>query len=240
MAMGTPKNRLHSVVHQIARQIGHDKIWRPLFDGEGNLLVDGVGHEEDGLVPYVDRLDFRGKTVVDMGCNLGTYSFLAARMGAKQVVGIDRDEELIAACKKLCELYEIDNASFIAADFTRVPSNDPFDIALMIDIIGKGFIRAGRTENLLKAAKAYAGCEVLFTLRPTYPLHKLYDSEADCYASGFPRHYLRDGFLHLLEYAGDYFGEQWQVEIISDEKDLNDQSLFSLTLTIAIRKIHCE
>jgi SAM-dependent methyltransferase len=39
--------------------------------------------------------DVRGKVVYDMGCNVGLYSIQLARAGAAQVVGMDRNEQMI-------------------------------------------------------------------------------------------------------------------------------------------------
>lgn len=37
----------------------------------------------------LDEIDFRGKSVLDVGCNVGTMSRLAAKLGASRVVGLD-------------------------------------------------------------------------------------------------------------------------------------------------------
>ncbi len=41
-------------------------------------------------VMQLDRLDWRGKTVLDLGCNLGGFCFYAEQRGARRVVGVDR------------------------------------------------------------------------------------------------------------------------------------------------------
>lgn len=38
----------------------------------------------------LDQIDFTGKAVLDLGCNLGAFTFYASRRGAKRVVGVDR------------------------------------------------------------------------------------------------------------------------------------------------------
>ena len=43
--------------------------------------------------------DLTGKTVLDIGCNAGFYSFEMRRRGAARVVGIDADERYLAQAR---------------------------------------------------------------------------------------------------------------------------------------------
>ena len=55
-------------------------------------------------------------TVLDLFCGIGTITLLAAKAGAKRVVGIEIIEEAINDAKKNAKLNGIDNAEFFAAD----------------------------------------------------------------------------------------------------------------------------
>ena len=54
------------------------------------------------------EIDFRGKTVLDLGCNLGAFSRLACDLGAKRVVGVDRIAKLAYQVSNWLGYWEID------------------------------------------------------------------------------------------------------------------------------------
>ncbi len=56
------------------------------------------------------------ETVLDLYCGIGTISLLAAKAGAKRVVGIEIVEEAIQDAKRNAQINGIDNAEFFAED----------------------------------------------------------------------------------------------------------------------------
>lgn len=74
-------------------------------------------------VMRLDELDFEGKTVLDLGCNLGAFSRYAFERGAKRVVGVDRIAQLA---------YEISNwLGYWQIDF--IEARLPGDLELVVD-----------------------------------------------------------------------------------------------------------
>jgi SAM-dependent methyltransferase len=65
------------------------------------------------------EFDFRGKTVLDIGCNLGLFSLLAAKRGASRVLGIDVTPEFIVKSQYAKKVF-LENAP--------ESSRDRFDI----------------------------------------------------------------------------------------------------------------
>lgn len=55
-------------------------------------------------------------TVLDLYCGIGTISLLAAKAGAKKVLGIEIVKEAIGDAKRNAEINGIENADFFAAD----------------------------------------------------------------------------------------------------------------------------
>ena len=117
--------------------MGPDNIWRPVHDEQGHLLA--AGHEDMRDTRPVDlaAVDFRGRNVLDMGCNLGFYSFLAKRAGAGTVLGLDIDQQAIEGCCLLRKLYQLDDIHFTCTDFTSFTCDKIFDVVLLINFIGK-------------------------------------------------------------------------------------------------------
>lgn len=64
------------------------------FDNEGRII--NVGPRMEKKLEAMSWLlpDFDGKTVLDIGCDFGFWSFLASERGAKEVHGIDRSRKV--------------------------------------------------------------------------------------------------------------------------------------------------
>ncbi|MBU0972195.1 MAG: hypothetical protein KKC20_16205, partial [Proteobacteria bacterium] len=69
-------------------KLGPQRVWRAVTDREGDIVFPGIGHMEDGLAAP-SGIDFKDRTVADLGCNLGYFSFQAHGEGALQVDGYD-------------------------------------------------------------------------------------------------------------------------------------------------------
>lgn len=87
----------------------------------------------------LESIDFSGKTVLDIGCNLGNYSRLADREHAKRVVGVDRIADLSFQVSNLFYCFNID---FIKArlpddidEITKQSGIEKFDIVFCMAVI---------------------------------------------------------------------------------------------------------
>ena len=133
----------------ILREVGSDKIWRPIYDNNHKLLTTGVETNVEGLHSDLSRIDFKDKTVVDLGCNFGYFTFWARKQAARYVLGIDIDRRIIRGCNLLMKMYNYDGIDFLAGDITKINGLGRFDIAMMIDFIGKNWIRSGEMISFL-------------------------------------------------------------------------------------------
>jgi tRNA (mo5U34)-methyltransferase len=104
--------------------------WYQSFDLGDWLKIEAV-HDGDSVLGCLDLLgfprDFSGKTVLDVGCNAGYYSFVAKTRGARRVVGMDLDGHFVRQAQYLSTLLELD-VQFLQEDVhnidTRVGSFD--------------------------------------------------------------------------------------------------------------------
>jgi len=90
----------------------------------------------DGRIDLYEKDDFKGSTVLDIGCNSGQISFQARKWGAKEVTGIDYDKAAIDTAMKnnndldvFFYVDDIDNPLF----WSSIPD---YDVVLYLSIIG--------------------------------------------------------------------------------------------------------
>lgn len=82
--------------------------------GEGFMSPGGVAEVDR----YLEGIELRGKTVLDIGCGLGGVDLhLLRRHGAAQVTGIDIDPALIERSRQLAHKYQVeDRLDFICVE----------------------------------------------------------------------------------------------------------------------------
>jgi ribosomal protein L11 methyltransferase len=114
----------------------------------------GTGHHRTTrlMCRAMLEMDFKGRRVLDMGCGTGILAILAAKLGARDIVGVDIDEWPVENAK---ENAEMNNASFIRiyqGDADALNGEKPFDVILaninrnvLLDHIPvySGFMRPG-------------------------------------------------------------------------------------------------
>lgn len=78
---------------------------------------------------------FAGKSVLDVGCNAGFFSFVAAERGASYVCGVDYSKKYIEQAI-FCNEVRGDNVEFVMCDATALHKlNRTFDITLCIGLL---------------------------------------------------------------------------------------------------------
>ncbi len=210
-------------IKKIVEEVGQDKIWRPLYDFERNKLSKGVGHDIDGIDPEFTDLDFTGKTVCDLGCNLGHFTFYAHERGAKTVVGYDMEPKVITGAKKLAALYSIENVEFETCNFASEPATRTFDMGMLIDILGKINISEGHLIPILKGLESRSESEMLLTFRPLYLVERHFGMPEADFLKMYPQAKIEKGFFNLLDFAKDLFSENWDVTYLSKELPNDEQ-----------------
>jgi predicted RNA methylase len=92
------------------------------------LVVDPDGAELEAIRGLVD---LRGRRVLDVGCGDGRMSFLCAREGARNVLGVDPIEEDVATARAETPADLRQKVRFEVADAAQaeLPKGE-FDLAL--------------------------------------------------------------------------------------------------------------
>jgi SAM-dependent methyltransferase len=84
--------------------------------------------------PVFDTIDFKGKSVLDVGCNSGQHSFLAKVRGATRVVGVDVDEKRLNQARVLAEQEKLE-ATFEKGSIFDLAKYGQFDVVLCIAVL---------------------------------------------------------------------------------------------------------
>lgn len=207
---------LKQELEQIIQDVGHDDIWRPIYDNEGNLLTEGKVDPLEASYADFSKIDFRGKTVLDLGCSFGHYSFLVKSLGAASVLGADIDEKAVRGACILKEMHQFDGVEFKAADFTQYDFKQTFDIGMLISFFGKKMISSGILKYL-EALEKLSGNMMVISIRPYYLLDKHFKA-AGLNPEGIypPEYYTEDKFL-LRNYILDFFADRWEASQVTPE-----------------------
>ncbi len=195
-------------IRRLLAELDPASIWRPVLGPDGTrIAAAGDGREIPELDGYIGNLDLIGKTVADLGCNLGYFAFLAKRRGATKTLGLDIDADVIRAATAIARLHNAPDVTFRACDFLRVVPETPCDMAMLIDFIGRQIIAKGRVKAVVAAARNWASREIFFTLRPVYALTDLPVDQATL--EGLYPGFVRDDAFYLAEFVAHELGVQW-------------------------------
>jgi tRNA (mo5U34)-methyltransferase len=112
-----------------------------------NLDLDGIQTAPDHFLGDYPRAKFQrfasalpadltGKSVLDIGCNAGFYSFEMKRRGAARVVGIDTDPRYLAQAKLAAEVYGYRDIQWRQMDVYSVGLlHETFDLVIFMGVL---------------------------------------------------------------------------------------------------------
>jgi 2-polyprenyl-3-methyl-5-hydroxy-6-metoxy-1,4-benzoquinol methylase len=87
---------------------------------------------------------FEGKSILDLGCNIGGFCFLARELGAVYALGIDMNDESVEGAKYLRDYHGIQQTDFFTSDLEArnlaalieaVSRRSRFDVVLAFSIV---------------------------------------------------------------------------------------------------------
>ena len=134
--------------------------------------------------------------------------------------GTDIVPEAIAVCNILRQQNNLPNTAFFVSDIVHPEPAGRFDMAMLIDIIGKEFILKELVSPLVRTMAAYARHELVMTFRPVYFLDDAFGDKAHIVANAYPPPFIRDGKFLLHKYVQHLLGPAWHMQTISNEPDM--------------------
>lgn len=211
-------NELKKILHQV----GPENIWRSVYDIEGKLLSTGIENDDHILHSDLNGIDFTGKTVVDLGCNFGHFTFWVSNRGAHHVLGIDIDPRIIRGCQLLKKMYDYKSVDFVAHDFININELAQVDLAMLINFIGKTMVQNGEMISYLKAVERIASNEMLISIRPVYQIKKHLENDLPGLLDLYPARFIKKNCFNALEYVESYFQDRWHSTILSPINNFDD------------------
>jgi len=205
-------------MREIAARVGPEHVYRTVYDEELRVLVPGKEDINADILDTFARIDFTGKSVVDLGCNFGFFTFYAARLGARQVVGVDREQGVLRGCEILKQHFN-SPVSFEAHDI-----DDPacsllsrtFDVAMLVEFIGKTFVVENRIAPALGFLEKLSRRELIVSVQKIYWIKKELGSTPEAMRAIYTDRYVRGGSFYLLDYVRDFFAPRWRMEPVSE------------------------
>ncbi|MBI4267803.1 MAG: class I SAM-dependent methyltransferase [Chloroflexi bacterium] len=149
----------------------------------GNRTPYGVAGIDDfrkGDIRKIDkdilrRVNFEGKTVLDLGCGRGEAIKFAIQKGAKKVVGVDFSEDANLIARDFLEKHGVradlhcqDALSFLQS-YAEHSNSQVFDIVLMLDFI-EHVPRAELTRTLMCLHRVIHRHGIVAVNTPVYPV----------------------------------------------------------------------
>jgi tRNA (mo5U34)-methyltransferase len=152
--------------------------------------------------------DLSGKSVLDIGCNAGFYSFEMKRRGAERVVAIDEAENYLAQGQLAAEVLglDIEFAQLSVYDLGRL--REKFDLVLFLGVfyhlrhplLALDIIHEHVTKDLFVFQSLQRGSPEILPIQPDYDFWERGVFEQ----AGFPLMYFIEN-----RYAGD--GTNWWI-----------------------------
>ncbi|KKM17063.1 hypothetical protein LCGC14_1679550 [marine sediment metagenome] len=100
------REKISALVHELG------KWGKTHYQAVPELEITNFRKTEKRIVELgLDKIDFKGKTVLDLGCSSGVFANYAASQGAKRVVGIDM-ENPVRASQLLANFLEYHNNDY--------------------------------------------------------------------------------------------------------------------------------
>jgi len=204
-------------LRNILQNIDKSDIYRPVYDKNGELLAEGFTTVKPQLVDDYCKIDFAGKSVVDLGCNFGFFTFLAARQGAKHVTGLDYLPEVVEGSRHLAALLGYENVSFRTFNIEKPDTSiAQFDIAMLVDFFGKSNIRKQKINRLLNFLKSLSDTELVLAFRPINRIEKDLKLTSASFSRLYPAKYISGGLFYLIDYIYDNMADQWEMSAVSE------------------------
>ena len=132
--------------------------WYQTIELKNGIVTKGKFPTNLRLKHFSD-IPFKGKRVLDVGCNSGQYCLVAKAMGAKEVIGVDIDEKRLEQARTLA-LNEGLEIEYLNKTIFEISDLGVFDIVLCVAVLTEVQDFFGAVESLKRVIGGYAFIEL--------------------------------------------------------------------------------
>lgn len=111
---------------------------------------------------------------------------------------------------------------FVSCDIEKSPNcltGRTFDMAMLVEFIGKTFVREGFVPRTLAFLETLSDRELVLSVQKSYMIRKELGSTPEAMRRHYPAEYVRGGDVLVLDYVLDFFKDRWKVEMLSSISD---------------------
>lgn len=117
----------------LANQERYDRYYQTIMLPYG-LSIQGYERTEDTWQIIQENVNFRGKTVLDVGCYHGYCCFKAEDAGAVAVMGLEKQERILAFTRRIRDMWQYQTI-LEQADIDNQTIMDRYDVVLCLNMI---------------------------------------------------------------------------------------------------------
>jgi len=209
-------------LRELVSGLSPEHVYRTIYDENLNPVIVGTEPLDPQGLEDFRKVDFAGKSVVDLGCNFGFFAFQARRLGAASVVAVDRESGVLEGAAMLRDIFGLDGIDFLSCDIDQ-PGNclsgRKFDTAMLVEFIGKTFVRAGLIPRTLAFLETLSDKELVLSVQKSYMIRKELGTTPDEMRRHYPDQYIKDGDVLVLDYVRDFFKDRWTIDMLSGVQD---------------------
>jgi len=127
----------------------HDKFYQDIELPSG-IRLSGYSESAKTWDRLSSIIDFKGRSVLDVGCFHGFFSFKAEEASARLIKGIDNDERAWKMAWRIGWLKK-SKALFAYGDIDSLTVNQPYDIILVLNMLHYSKNLSQALENIFKS-----------------------------------------------------------------------------------------
>ncbi|MFC1951679.1 class I SAM-dependent methyltransferase [Chloroflexota bacterium] len=111
----------------------HDKYYQDIELPSG-LVIPGYSQPHESWIRLRDVIDFKDKDVLDLGCFHGFFCFKAEDVGARDIVGIEINENAVGVARRIAWLKN-SRVHFYQGDIASLKTDHVYDIVLVLNMM---------------------------------------------------------------------------------------------------------
>ncbi|MCL2041957.1 MAG: class I SAM-dependent methyltransferase [Bacteroidales bacterium] len=124
------------VKKQLGNAFNKSPFLRKFFYGLLDVLLLRTWHIKRAIKHHFSDRRKESLQVLDAGMGFGQYSYYLSRKFRRwSIKGVDVKEEQVADCNSFFAKIKLKNASFAAADLTRLDEKEKYDFILSVDVM---------------------------------------------------------------------------------------------------------